>query len=93
MSKSEGWPKAVAEAMFWKCLPISTPISCVAEMLDNGKRGSIIQSKIEPIIAEFDFYMNNKETYKDKVEKAYLWSRTYTLDKFEAEIPKLLRKP
>ena len=91
MSKSEGWPKAIAEAMFWKCLPISTQVSCVPEMLGCGKRGSIIQPKIEPIITEFNFYMNNKEAYKDKVEKAYLWSRTYTLDKFEAEIPKLLR--
>lgn len=93
MSKSEGWPKAIAEAMFWKCLPISTKVSCVPEMLDYGKRGSIIQPKIESIITEYNFYVNNEEVYKDKVEKAYLWSRTYTLDKFEAEIPKLLMTP
>jgi len=93
MSKSEGWPKAIAEAMFWKCLPISTKVSCVPEMLDYGNRGSIIKPELEFIISEFNFYISNKEIYKDKVEKAYLWSRTYTLDKFEAEIPKLLRKP
>jgi len=91
MSKSEGWPKAIAEAMFWKCLPISTQVSCVPEMLDYGKRGSVIQPKLESIINEFRFYLNNREIYTNKVEKAYLWSRTYTLEKFEAEIPKLLR--
>ena len=93
MSKSEGWPKAIAEAMFWKCLPISTKVSCVPQMLDFGNRGSIIEPKLEIIINEFKVYFNNKELYQDKVEKAYLWSRVYTLDKFEAEIPKLLSNP
>ena len=92
MSKSEGWPKVVAEAMFWKCLPISTNVSCIPEMLNQGKRGSLIQPKLEAIINEFNFYVNNAKIYKDKVEKAYIWSRTYTLDKFETEIPKLLSK-
>ena len=91
ISKSEGWPKAIAEAMFWKCLPISTKVSCVPEMLNHGERGSIVDPKIEAIIDEFSFYLNNKGVYTEKVEKAYLWSRTYTLDRFEAEITKLLK--
>jgi glycosyltransferase involved in cell wall biosynthesis len=33
LSKSEGWPKAVAEAMFWGCIPVATEVSCVAWML------------------------------------------------------------
>ncbi|QED37742.1 glycosyltransferase [Antarcticibacterium arcticum] len=32
-SKSEGWPKAVAEAMFFGCIPIATAVSCVPWML------------------------------------------------------------
>ncbi|MDT0648872.1 glycosyltransferase family 4 protein [Autumnicola edwardsiae] len=32
-SKSEGWPKAVAEAMFFGCIPIATTVSCVPWML------------------------------------------------------------
>tara|TARA_R100000935_G_C2839123_1_gene169992 strand:+ start:2304 stop:3569 length:1266 start_codon:yes stop_codon:yes gene_type:complete len=32
-SKSEGWPKAIAEAMFFGCIPISTNVSCVPWML------------------------------------------------------------
>ena len=46
ISKSEGWPKVVAEAMFWKCLPISTDVSCVAYMLDYGKRGTIVSPNV-----------------------------------------------
>lgn len=54
-SQSEGWPKAVAEAMFFGCVPITTPVSCVPWMLgatppDNyqdRKRGAEI-----PLIPE-----------------------------------------
>jgi glycosyltransferase involved in cell wall biosynthesis len=33
LSKSEGWPKAVAEAMFWGCIPVASKVSCVPWML------------------------------------------------------------
>src|SRR5690606_8493945 len=32
-SKSEGWPKAVAEGMFFGCIPVVTAVSCVPWML------------------------------------------------------------
>ncbi len=40
-SKSEGWPKAVAEAMFFGVIPITTNISCLSWMLDEGTTGNI----------------------------------------------------
>ena len=42
LSKSEGWPKAVAEAMFFGCIPIATGVSCVPWMLGGGSRGILI---------------------------------------------------
>jgi len=92
MSKSEGWPKVVAEAMFWKCLPISTKVSCIPEMLDNGERGSIVAPSLDKITNEITFYIKNPSIYNDKVLKAYNWSRTYTLDQFEESIKKVLVK-
>ncbi len=44
-SKSEGWPKAVAEAMFFGCIPVVTAVSCVRWMLNYGERGIIISTK------------------------------------------------
>ena len=41
-SKSEGWPKAVAEAMYFGCIPIATAVSCVPWMLGSGSRGILI---------------------------------------------------
>jgi glycosyltransferase involved in cell wall biosynthesis len=41
-SQSEGWPKAVAEAMFFGCVPIATGVSCVPWMLGAGSRGVLL---------------------------------------------------
>lgn len=59
-SKSEGWPKAVAEAMFFGCIPIVTSVSCLPWMLGAppvfkgetnivtfAERGIIIGSKFK----------------------------------------------
>jgi len=90
ISKSEGWPKVVAEAMFWKCLPISTAVSCVPDMLDHGNRGSLVEPDIEQVSSEIINYVKEPEKYQEKVCKAHDWSRTYTLDKFENEIKHML---
>lgn len=41
-SQSEGWPKAIAEGMFFGCIPIATAVSCVPWMLNYGSRGVLI---------------------------------------------------
>lgn len=89
-SKSEGWPKVVAEAMFWGSLPIVTKISCVPYMLDEGNRGILIEPTVESAVAEIEKVVQSEELYQEKVEKAVEWSRMYTLDTFEAEIKSLL---
>ncbi|AGC77428.1 glycosyltransferase involved in cell wall biosynthesis [Nonlabens dokdonensis] len=48
LSKSEGWPKAVAEAMFWGCIPIASQVSCVPWMLGaENSKFQIPNSKFE----------------------------------------------
>ena len=42
-SRSEGWPKALAEGMFFGCIPIATPVSCVPWMLNHGCRGVVLE--------------------------------------------------
>jgi glycosyltransferase involved in cell wall biosynthesis len=41
-SQSEGWPKAVAEAMFFGCIPVATAVSCVPWMSGDGSRGILL---------------------------------------------------
>ncbi len=89
-SKSEGWPKAIAEAMWWGVIPIATPISCVPWMLDHGNRGILIKAKLESDAAQLEAFLKDKMGLKDMAQKASAWSRNYTLDLFEAELKKLL---
>ena len=91
-SKSEGWPKVVAEAMFWGCLPIVTEISCVPYMLNGGRRGILISPNVSDALRSIIQFLDNEDKYKRACQEAMTWSRDYTLDKFESEIIKLLQK-
>jgi len=91
ISKSEGWPKVVAEGMCLGCLPISTPVSCVPFMLANGERGSLVNPDLDEIVTEIETYLTNQELYSQKVQRAFDWSSEFTLEKFENEIALLLK--
>lgn len=85
-SQSEGWPKVVAEAMFWGCLPIASPVSCVPNMLSDGDRGIVLTMEMENDVQQIKKLLDNEEVYQSQVLKAEHWSRQYTLDYFEEEI-------
>lgn len=89
-SKSEGWPKVVAEAMFWGCVPIVTPISCVPYMLGHSSRGVLLCEKIEIDVNQILEVINNEELFQKMTIEGQNWSRQFTTDKFETEIKKLL---
>jgi glycosyltransferase involved in cell wall biosynthesis len=89
-SRSEGWPKAVAESMFWGCVPVTSPVSCVPQILDYGNRG-ILTDADENQISELVIQLIRKpEAYHSMSESAMVWSRQYTLEKFEREIAILI---
>lgn len=90
-SLSEGWPKAVAEGMFWGCLPIASKVSCVPNMLQNGKRGLLLDLKLNQDAQNIESILNQPGLYQDMTNKAIQWSRQFTMDVFEAEIKLLLQ--
>jgi glycosyltransferase involved in cell wall biosynthesis len=90
LSKSEGWPKVVAEAMIWKCLPVTTRVSAVPYMLGEGERGSIVRPDPAEAASEILFYSKNPSIYLQKVNKAYQWAARFTLEKFEEKIKEIL---
>ena len=89
-SKSEGWPKVVAEAMFWGCVPVATAVSCVENMLDSGNRGILLSMDLDADVQNILLLLNSPEAYQEKSDKALSWSQDYTIEKFESEIKKLL---
>jgi glycosyltransferase involved in cell wall biosynthesis len=104
-SKSEGWPKAIAEAMFFGCIPIASAVSCVPWMLGEGSRGILIpdlensirnnvvkrcQEIIEISVDMITNLINDPEEMSKISARGQKWSQQYTLEKFEMEIQKLL---
>ena len=90
ISQSEGWPKAVAEAMFWGCLPITGKVSCIPYMLANGERGALVSPNTDEIVAVIENYLQHPEKYDQHATKAMAWSRQFTMEKFEEEIGKIM---
>jgi glycosyltransferase involved in cell wall biosynthesis len=90
-SASEGWPKAIAEGMFWGCVPVATAVSCVPFMLDYGKRGILLEMKLEEDVAKLESLLFSQTDFNTKCEEGAAWSRYYTLDVFEQGIKYLLK--
>ena len=91
-SKSEGWPKVVAEAMFWGCVPVVNPVSCVPFMLDYGKRGIILSENLLNDVLKINSVIDDNKSYQAMSLESQLWSQKYTLDFFEEEIKKLINQ-
>jgi glycosyltransferase involved in cell wall biosynthesis len=90
-SESEGWPKAIAEAMFWGCVPLATAVSCVPYMLDFGNRGLLLTLNINDDTKLINELLLDPKLYQQMSNNGSNWSRKYTLDYFEQEIKLLLQ--
>lgn len=90
-SKSEGWPKVIAEAMFWGCVPMGTPISCIPYMLDGGNRGLLLNNDLASDVLQIASFIEDKERWIEAREAGLKWSRKYTTDLFESEIHHILK--
>lgn len=92
-SKSEGWPKAIAEGMFFGAIPISTKISCLPWILDFGKRGILIESEQDEAVEEIYSEIKKGNDYLNAMSKnAQEWSQQYTVDRLEREIEKVVKE-
>lgn len=91
-SKSEGWPKAIAEGMFFGAIPISTKISCLPWILDFGKRGILIEPDCESAVKSIISILDRGEDFLNAMSKnAQVWSQQYTADRLENEIKKIVQ--
>jgi glycosyltransferase involved in cell wall biosynthesis len=90
-SKSEGWPKAIAESMFFGVIPIATKVSCVPFMLDYGARGILMEVDLNQDVVQINNALKDVNTLELMSVKASNWSQNYTLEVFETEISKLLQ--
>ncbi|TYC17000.1 glycosyltransferase family 4 protein [Bizionia gelidisalsuginis] len=90
-SKSEGWPKAVAEAMFFGVIPIATPVSCLVDMLEYGSRGVLIFGALDVDVKHITEALEDPAGLESISKAAAKWSQQFTLERFEREIEALLK--
>lgn len=88
-SKSEGWPKAVTEAMWWGVVPIASRVSCLSFILDDGRRGGLVANTNEAVDYIKGLHNDPKE-YVRVSRRCELWSRKYTKDDLQELIEKEL---
>ena len=91
LSQSEGWPKAVAEGMFWGAIPIATPVSCVPWMLGDGQRGILVKPDATLVAAEILVAMTDHRRLVFMSREGQRWSRNYTTERFREAIGELLQ--
>ncbi|TQI71519.1 glycosyltransferase involved in cell wall biosynthesis [Gramella sp. Hel_I_59] len=89
-SKSEGWPKALAEAMFFGCVPIGTEVSCIPWMLGDGERGILVKPEKVNASKKIEEFLNDPKILARMSDESLKWSQKYTLERFEKEIRKLI---
>lgn len=90
-SLSEGWPKVVAEAMFWGCIPIVSSVSCTPWMLKEGERGILMtKNNLKADLQKIKSSLNKPQSLEEMSLKASEWSRKFTLDLFEEQIERIL---
>lgn len=104
LSQSEGWPKVIAEGMWFGCIPVATDVSCVPWMLGEGSRGIVVDSTfkvqdsrfnvdwIDKTAGEVQEVIENREEMRRMSFAAQEWSQGYTLEGFEEAIRQLLNK-
>lgn len=89
-STSEGWPKALAEGMFWGCVPLALPVSCIPEMLANGERGELLELQLDRDVAKIRRLLADTTILETKARNAHAWSTQYTIEAFDNEIQEIL---
>jgi len=90
VSRSEGWPKVVAESMAWGCLPITSAVSCVPQMVGYGRRGTLVEPEATKVADAVVKWMGREGDYLQACEEGMQWSRQFTLEKFAIEIRRFL---
>lgn len=90
VSETEGWPKAVAESMFWGCVPFTSRVSCVPQMVgEQGERGVLVSKDPTEIFDKLQKLIADQREYQRMSNDGMSWAREYTLEKFQNEINKL----
>jgi glycosyltransferase involved in cell wall biosynthesis len=89
-SKSEGFPKVLAEAMNFGCIPIASNVGSVSHYINNGKSGIIMNDISERGLNEaWHQFLNLKSEAKlGMAQNGFEVSRKFTFEKYLTNLNK-----
>jgi glycosyltransferase involved in cell wall biosynthesis len=78
-SESEGFPKVIAEAMAFGCIPIATAVGAIPEMLNHGECAFLTDPKqcVEETIEYIDRLRQDPVDFTERSKKAYFYAKNH----------------
>jgi glycosyltransferase involved in cell wall biosynthesis len=91
-SETEGWPKAIVEAMAFGLVAIGSQIGLVPEILGEGRGLTVAPRDEDALAAGLRNVLTAPEKYSDMRSRAAAWAGNYTIESLRSELCSLLAK-
>lgn len=92
-SSSESFPKVIAEAAAYGCVPVVTPLSAIAKQIMHGVNGYLLKDTSPRSIALGLNEAANNDSLKTVSEKALDMSARYTYERFKISMKNIYEIP
>src|SRR5262249_37176331 len=90
VSETEGWPKAIAEAMAFGLICIGSNRGLIPMMLGEGRGIVIPPGDADALTSALRHILDNADIYKEMSERAAEWAGNYSLEGLKQAIGELL---
>jgi glycosyltransferase involved in cell wall biosynthesis len=89
-SETEGWPKAIAEAMAYGLICIGSNLGLVPEILSEGRGILVPPGDVAALSTALEDIVQHPAKYETMGMNAAAWARNYSLDGLREAIRRLL---
>ena len=89
-SETEGWPKAIVEAMGFGLVAIGSAVGLVPEIVGDGRGLTVPPRDVEALAATLGKVLSAPEAYSEMRARAAEWAGRYTIESLESSLRSLL---
>src|ERR1019366_9487795 len=79
-SQTEGWPKAIAEAMAFGLVAIGSNLGLIPQMLGDGRGFVVPPRDVEALTSTLRQILVNPEQHSAMRARAASWAKDYSID-------------
>jgi len=87
---SEGFPKVIAEAANFGCVPVVSDVSSIAQYVKEGINGKVLplsnNNLTDSLIGALEFIFNSSDELKGMAMKAHEMAKPFTFDHYNSRI-------